>query len=159
MWALEQPLDKALLKSEYDDLAILGKVVTQGDGWHSLGLAMHMASGALFGAVYSHLAPLLPLPAYTRGPAVAMTEHLAVWPLGRVSDRFHPARKDLPTLAGNRRALAQSTIRHLVFGIVLGELERRVNASPEPSLPGAMPDYSHNGHGSLEHAFTGEPAS
>jgi len=158
VWALEQPLDKALLKSDYDDLAILGKVVTQGEAWHPLGLAMHMANGALFGAVYSHVAPLLPLPPYARGPAVAMTEHVAFWPLGRLSDRLHPARKQLPALTGNRRAFAQATIRHLVFGLVLGELERRVNASPEPALPGAPHDYSHNGHGSLEHAFTGEPA-
>jgi hypothetical protein len=152
VWALEQPLDKALLKSDYDDVELLGKALTRGDGWHSLGLAVHMAAGALFGAVYSHLAPLLPLPPYARGPAVALGEHLASWPLGRVSDRLHPARGELPILAGNRRAFAQATIRHLLFGLVLGELERLVNAGAEPIPPGPVPDYSSDGHGSLERA-------
>ena len=37
-------------------------------------------------------------------------------------DRYHPARKELPKLAANRRAFGQATIRHAVFGIVLGIL-------------------------------------
>jgi hypothetical protein len=44
-----------------------------------------------------------------------------------LSDRFHPARDQLPRLTGNRRALAQATWRHLLFGVVLGELERHAN--------------------------------
>ncbi len=39
-----------------------------------------------------------------------------------------PPRDDLPRLFGSRAALAQATWRHLLFGIVLGELERRVNS-------------------------------
>jgi hypothetical protein len=39
-------------------------------------------------------------------------------------DRYHPARKELPKLAGNRRAFGQATIRHAVFGAVLGVLEQ-----------------------------------
>ena len=45
---------------------------------------------------------------------------------GRPIDRVHPARDDLPKLSGNA-AFAQATWRHLVFGVVLGELERRFN--------------------------------
>lgn len=156
VWALEQPLDKALLSSDYDDVALLGKALTRGDGWYPAGLAMHMANGAAFGALYVGLAPVLPLPPVLRGPAAAVSEHLALWPLGRVCDRLHPARKDLPALTGNRRAFAQATIRHLLFGLVLGELERRVNPAPERVLPMPEPDYSSNGHGSLEHAFSTE---
>lgn len=154
VWALEQPLDKRLLSSGYDDVELLGKALTRGDGWYPAGLAWHMANGALYGAVYSNVAPVFPLPAVVRGPVLALAEHLALWPLGRLSDRFHPARKDLPTLAGNPRALAQGTIRHVLFGVVLGELERRVNAAPEPTPPGPELDYSSNGHGSFEHAFS-----
>jgi len=66
-----------------------------------------------------------------------------------------PRRKKLPTLTGNRKALAQAALRHLLFGIVLGELERRLNAAPRPpAAPDA--DFSSNGHGSLEHAITAE---
>jgi hypothetical protein len=154
VWALEQPLDKLLLSSDYDDVEILGRAVVRGDGWYPAGLAMHLFNGALFGAAYSNLAPVLPIPAMTRGPVVALGEQLATWPLSVVSDRFHPARKKLPTLTGNRAAFAQATIRHLLFGIVLGELERRVNAVPEPTPPIAETDFSSNGHGSLEHAVS-----
>ena len=66
---------------------------------------------------------------------MALAEHLALWPLTALTDRVHPARKDLPKLIGNRTAFAQATWRHLLFGFVLGELERRVNAEPEPAPP------------------------
>ena len=156
VWAAEQPLDKLLLGSDYDDIELLGRAVVGGDAWYPAGLAFHVGNGVLFGAVYSNVAPVLPLPPFLRGPVAALSEHLALWPLTTVSDRFHPARKQLPQLAGNRRAFAQATIRHLLFGFVLGELERRLNAAPEPAPPAAPPDFSSNGHGSLEHAVSAE---
>jgi hypothetical protein len=83
----------------------------------------------------------------------ALAEHFASWPLARFSDRHHPARGDLVALAGDRRALAQATWRHFLFGAVLGELERRLNAEDEfepPEVP-----ISSNGHGNIEHAAVG----
>ena len=159
VWALEQPLDKLVFGSRYDDVELLGRTLTSGDGWYPAGLAVHIQNGAMFGAIYANVAPMLPLPAPLRGPAVALTEHVALWPLGALSDRFHPARSQLTALAGNRRAFAQGAWRHLLFGIVLGELERRMNAEPEPVT--AEPDvrFSTNGHGSFEHAVPVEPAS
>jgi hypothetical protein len=154
VWALEQPLDKLLLASDYDDVEILGRAVVRGDGWYPAGFAFHLLNGAVFGAAYSNLAPVLPIPPVTRGPALAIGEQLATWPLGSLSDRFHPARKKLPALVGNRSAFIQATIRHLLFGIVLGELERRVNATPEPKPPAVDTDFSTNGHGSIEHAVS-----
>jgi hypothetical protein len=158
VWAAAQPLDKLLLGSRYDDVELLGRAVVGGDAWYPAGFAMHVGNGALFGALYSNVAPVLPLPPILRGPTVALTEHVALWPLAAVADRFHPARKQLPQLAGNRRAFAQATLRHLVFGLVLGELERRLNTAPEPAPPPGPPDFSANGHGSLEHAMSGESA-
>lgn len=159
VWALQQPLDKRLFASRYDDVELLGKAITRGDGWLPIGLAMHMGNGALFGAVYANLAPALPLPPGLRGPVVALTEHFALWPLGAMSDRLHPARDELPRLSGDRVAFVQAGWRHLVFGIVLGELERRMN--PEPDAVPAEPviDYSSNGHGSLEHAISARESS
>jgi hypothetical protein len=158
VWALEQPLDKLVFSCPYDDVELLGKAVTRGDGWYPAGLALHIQNGALFGAAYANLAPLLPLPAAMRGPAVGLLEHLASWPLTTVTDRLHPARKELPSLGANRKAFAQAAWRHLLFGIVLGELERRLNAAPEPAPPQPEADYSSNGHGSLEHAVSAGPA-
>ncbi len=154
VWALQQPLDKMVFSSRYDDVELLGRAVLQGDGWYPVGLAFHLLNGAAFGLVYANVAPALPVPPMLRGPAVGLAEHVALWPLGAVSDRWHPGREQLPPLAGNRRAFAQSTWRHLVFGLVLGELERRLNAEPEPAPLEPAADYSSNGHGSLEHAVS-----
>jgi hypothetical protein len=156
VWAAEQPLDKMLLDCPYDDVELLGKAVTRGSGWYPIGLAMHVWNGAVFGAVYSNVAGYLPVPPVLRGPVVALSEHLALWPLGSVSDRLHPARRELPDLRGNARAFAQSTVRHLLFGLVLGELERRLNAAPETAPPPSQLDFSSNGHGSIERAVSGE---
>jgi hypothetical protein len=156
VWALEQPLDKLLLDSQYDDVEWLGKAVTRGPGWYPVGLAMHVGNGAVFGAVYSNVASYLPLPPVLRGPAVALTEHLALWPLSAVSDKMHPGREDLPQLSGNGRAFAQATLRHLLFGLVLGELERRLNAEPETAPPPTQVNFSTNGHGSIERAISSE---
>jgi hypothetical protein len=71
-----------------------------------------------------------------------------------LTDRLHPARGDLPTLRGNRVAFLQAAWRHLLFGVVLGELERRINAEPEAEPPEPESPYSSNGHGSLEHAVS-----
>src|SRR5262249_61120166 len=113
----------------------------------------------VFGAVYANIAPAMPIPAPLRGPLVALIEHLALWPLTTVVDRVHPARDDLPKYGGNRTAFAQATRRHLLFGFVLGELQRRVNAEPEPAPPEPSANYSSNGHGSLQGAVSFQPAT
>jgi len=154
VWALQQPLDKMAFASRYDDVELLGRAVTRGNSWYPIGLAMHVGNGALFGAVYANVAPALPVPPALRGPVVALGEHVALWPLGALSDRFHPRRERLPRLAGDRTAFLQAAWRHLLFGFILGELERRINAEPEPTPPDAPVDYSSNGHGSLEHAVS-----
>jgi hypothetical protein len=155
VWALQQPLDQRVFGVDYDDTEILGKLVTRGRAWPVAGLALHLANGALFGAIYANVARRMPLPAWARGPAAALAEHLSTWPFTAVSDRLHPARAELPALSSSPAAFAQATWRHLVFGTVLGELERRLNA-PEDEPPAT---YEHvastNGHGNIEHAITG----
>ena len=88
---------------------------------------------------------------------MGLAEHLAGWPLVLATDRFHPARRDMPTLWGSSRAFAAATWRHLLFGFVLGELERRLNppeAEPEPVDAAAA---ASNGHGSVEHLVVTGP--
>ena len=150
VWAAQQPADKRVFESSYDDVEVLGKLVTSGDGWPVAGLALHVQNGAVFGAVYSQVRPFLPGPPVVRALTMAMAEHVCLWPLGRLVDRFHPARNDLEPLAGNRRAFAQATWRHLVFGLVLYELERRLNET-HVQEPAPVP-VSSNGHGNIEMA-------
>ncbi len=152
-WALQQPLDKLVFRSRYDDVELLGRAVRPDAGWYRAGLVLHVQNGALFGAVYANLTPGLPIPPVLRGPTAAVVEHMTLWPLVGLTDRFHPARDQLPVLSGSRRAYAQATWRHLLFGYVLGELERWLNAD-EPTSPGPAPDYASNGHGSLERAVS-----
>jgi len=148
VWAAQQPADKRVFGSGYDDVELLGKAVIRGDAWPVAGVALHVANGAIFGAVYSQLRPFLLGPPQVRAVTMAMAEHVASWPLGRLADRYHPARKELTTLTGNPRAFAQATWRHLLFGLVVGELERRLNvegADEPPEVP-----VSSNGHGNIE---------
>jgi hypothetical protein len=151
VWAAQQPIDKRLFGSEYDDVELLGKLVTRGSGWPAAGLALHAANGAAFGAGYSLARPFIPGPPAVAGAIAATIENLASWPLGALVDRHHPARRDLARLSGNGRALAQATWRHLLFGVVLGELERRLNPKDEFEPPGEVPASS-NGHGNIERA-------
>ncbi len=151
VWAAQQPLDKRVFGVDYDDAALLGKLATRGDAWLPIGLAAHVANGALFGAVYANVAPSLPIPPPLRGPLAGLVEHLATWPATALLDRLHPAAGDFPQLWGSGRAFAQATWRHLLFGTVMGELERRLN--PPEDIPPTMDEaaVSSNGHGSIEH--------
>src|SRR3954466_3251065 len=129
-----------------------GEGAPGGRAWPPVGAALHVLNGALFGAAYAHVAPSLPLPAWARGPAGGLAEHLAPGPLSVAIDEHHPARRELPALARNPRAFAQATWRHLLFGFVLGELERRLNPPPAPPPLPFEHAISSNGHGDIEQA-------
>ena len=153
LWAAQAPLDRRVFGVPYLDQELLGKAVTRGGAWQAVGVALHVTNGALFGAAYARIAPRLPLPPWARGPAAGLAEHLLTWPLAIAIEEHHPARAELPRLAGNGRAFAQATWRHLLFGVALGELERRLN----PPVPGPPPLHyepvtSSNGHGNIERA-------
>ncbi len=128
---MQQPLDKRAFGTRYDDVELLGKLVTRGPGWRVAGSAMHAANGAMFGATYALLRPRLPGPPVALALTVAMAENFGFWPLGRLIDRHHPARRQLEPLQGNRRALAAATWRHALFGVLLGAIEERLNGSVE----------------------------
>ncbi len=150
VWAAQQPLDKRVFGCRYDDVELLGKAVTRGPAWAPVGVALHLGNGALFGAAYAALRPLLPGPPLASALLASMAEHFGFWPLTTLIDRHHPARDELPRLSGSARALAQSTWRHAVFGVVLGLLEQQLNRErrgiPSPA------EVSGNGYGDIEAA-------
>jgi hypothetical protein len=158
VWAAQQPLDRRVFGHPYDDTELLGRLVVRSDAWQAAGVGLHLVNGAVFGAVYANVAPSLPVPPGLRGPLAGLAEHLALWPGAVVVDRVHPARSDLPQLWGSGRAFAQGAWRHVLFGFVLGELERRLNPPEEISLPVDDTIASSNGHGSVEHLVTPGPA-
>jgi hypothetical protein len=154
VWAAQQPLDKRVFGVDYDDTELLGKLVTRGPAWRPVGVALHLLNGAAFGAVYSGVAPSVQLPSWARGPLAALGEHVSTWPLTALMP-LHPAAKDFPPLFANPRAIAQATWRHALFGVVLGELERRLNPPPDTEIPSYEHAASTNGHGDLEAALSG----
>jgi len=160
VWAAQQPLDQRVFGVPYDDVRMLGTWVTRRPAWKPIGLALHVANGAAFGAAYTALAPRSQLPGWARGAAAGMAEHLATWPLTPLVARTHPDRAQLPELWGSGRAFAQACWRHVLFGAVLGELEQRLNGGPRrPTVP--VPDEhaaATNGHGDIEHALSPRPA-
>ena len=158
VWTAQQPLDKQVFGVDYDDAEFLGALVTRrrgGADTYAIGTALHVANGALFGAAYAALAPSVGLPGAVRGLAAGMAEHLATWPGTRFVAAWHPVGGKLPPLWGDRRAFAQATWRHALFGVVLGELERRLNPPEDPEIPSYEAVVSTNGHGDLERALSG----
>jgi hypothetical protein len=152
IWAAQQPLDKKLFGVDYDDAELLGSLITRDvrdPATLPIGVAMHVANGAAFGALYARISPSLPGPRPARAVAMAMAEHLASWPLLRFQS-LHPAARQMPKLWGDRNAFLQATWRHFLFGAVLGELERRLNPPPD-EVPADVEPVSTNGHGNPEH--------
>jgi hypothetical protein len=143
VWLLQQPLDQRIFEWPHDDAALLGRLTGTDT---ATGALLHVANGALFGAVYARVAPALPMPARLRGPAAGLLEHLATWPLTSLV---------APEMTSSRRAFAQSTWRHVLFGFVLGELERRLN--PPRLEPVSDEAVASNGHGSAEHLVATGP--
>jgi hypothetical protein len=151
-WAAQMPVDKHVFGVGFDDVELLGKAFTRGRAWRPIGLAIHLQNGAVFGAIYANLAPSVPLPSWALGPLAGLIENFATWPLMAVSERIHPARDALPHVSGSGRGLAQATWRHLLFGVLLGELERRLNAEPPVEPEPWVHVISSNGHGNIDHA-------
>ncbi len=149
VWAAQQPLDKRVFDCDYDDVEMLGKLVSRDASvWPAAGLALHVANGAAFGASYAQARPFLPGHPLASALLAGMAEHFALWPGTQLVDRFHPARAEMPKLFHSGRALAQATWRHALFALVMGELERRLNAGDYDEPP-PVPASS-NGHGNIE---------
>jgi hypothetical protein len=129
VWAIQQPLDKRVFGTRYDDVELLGKMLTRGPAWPVAGLVVHASNGAMFGGAYALVRARLPVPALPAALGAALIENFGFWPLGGLVDRFHPARRELEPLRGNRRALAAATWRHALFGVVLGVAEARLTAA------------------------------
>jgi hypothetical protein len=157
VWAAQQPLDKRVFGVDYDDAELLGRFIARGRAGYAAGVAAHLTNGAVFGAIYANVAPTLPGPRWLRGPAAGLAEHLATWPATALSSRV-PAWSTVPELWGSWPAFAQATWRHLLFGTVLGEVERRLNPAEVEAAPMDDATAATNGHGRAEDmAVSAEP--
>jgi hypothetical protein len=139
VWYVQMPLDKRVFRSDFDDTEALAELTRASAA--AAGTLLHLQNGALFGALYANVAPSLPVPPVLRGPLAALAEHVTTWPAMALIS---------PALARDGRAFLQSAWRHALFGLVLGELERRLNGPAELERVSEAAVAS-NGHGSAEH--------
>lgn len=125
VWAASEPIAARLFRPpvEYSDVRLLGALAT-GDGprWRSAGLAVHLANGAGFGAIFAAAGGR----GWKQGLAVAQVENLVLWPGMAVIDRLHPDRRSgaWPPLFTSGRVFAYEAAVHGLFGVVLGALLR-----------------------------------
>ena len=124
VWALQEPIDQRLLRCGYSDVAVLGKALTRGPHWRAAGLAIHALNGALFGLAHHEVRRILPVGSRKLALGMALAEHVLLYPLCYLVDRYHPARggPGIPPLLTNPRVFAQATWRHALFGTLLGWL-------------------------------------
>jgi len=112
-----------LPRTPYSDVRLLGRLVTRSRAWPAVGLALHLANGAAFGAVFERRG----LRGVKAGIAAAEIENLGLWPVLAVIDRIHPDRRDgsWPPLARNPRIALYEIAAHALFGAILGALVAR----------------------------------
>ena len=127
LWGLLEPLDRRIFRCDYSDIALLGKWVTRGPAWRAAGFAWHACNGAAFGLAFDELRKRSSRDPRRLALALALAEHVALYPLSGLVDAYHPARgqEGVPPLLRNPRAFAQATLRHAVFGYVLGRGARQ----------------------------------
>jgi hypothetical protein len=123
-WGIAEPLDQRLFRSDQSDIAVLGKAFSGGPRWRAVGFALHAMNGAVFGLAFHEARRRIPVEQRRLALGMALLENVASWPLGWFVDRYHPrlGGRGVPPLQGNGRAFGQATVRHALFGIVLGRL-------------------------------------
>jgi hypothetical protein len=107
VWGLLEPLDRRVLRCDYSDVRLVGF------GDRRLGFVVHAANGAVFGLVFDAVRRRVDVDQQRLAVGLALGEHVALWPLMAFVDR---------ELVRSPRAFAQSTLRHAVFGWLLGRL-------------------------------------
>lgn len=124
-WAAIEPFDKRLFRLDYSDVALLGKLVTRSRWWPVAGLALHAANGAAFGLAFDQVRRRTGAEPRRLALSLALVENFTTFPLASQLERWHPASGE-PGVASfwNARGLGQATVRHGLFGVVLGRLAR-----------------------------------
>jgi hypothetical protein len=117
VWAAAESALGRIFRTSYSDVKLLGGVTGTSP---PAALALHLANGAVFGAVFERLGWRGPL----RGALAAQAENLLLWPGMVVAQRVHPACRsgEWPPLFTNARVFAYEATVHGLFGAVLGLL-------------------------------------
>src|SRR6059058_6169822 len=92
LWGLLEPLDEPIFRSDYRNVALLGKLLVRGRGWRVAGLAAHTANGALFGLAFHAVRRRTRIEPRRLAVGLALAENVALYPLTLLFDAHHPRR-------------------------------------------------------------------
>ena len=122
-WAAAEPALRDAVGGHHSQARLIGGLAAPDGDWHTVGLGVHLANGAMFGLAFAWLG----LGGVAQGVLAAEAENALLWPFTAVLDRLHPDVRSgaWPAMAGNPNAFAQEVLGHAVFGAVLGVLVRR----------------------------------
>ena len=120
VWVAAEPLGQRVFRTRYSIVRLLGAFLTSRPPWRRLGIAVHLANGAFFGAIFGRLNG----GGWRQGLVAAELENLVLWPAMALVDRIHPDRRSgsWPPLMSNPRIFAYEATMHALFGVVLGLL-------------------------------------
>jgi hypothetical protein len=122
-WAAAEPALREATGGHHGQARLIGGLAAADGDWQTVGLGVHLANGAMFGATFAWLG----LGGVAQGVLAAEAENAVLWPFTAVLDRLHPDVRSgaWPAMARSPNAFAQEVLGHAVFGAVLGALVRR----------------------------------
>jgi hypothetical protein len=120
VWVAVEPVWRRAFGGPHSELRLVGRMLAPESSWKPVGLAVHLANGAIFGIAFDRLGGR----GVGRAVVAAQVENALLWPGMLIVDRIHPDVRDAswPPLARDPRVIAQEVASHLVFGVVLGGL-------------------------------------
>ena len=138
VWGVLEPVDQRLFRDDYSDVAVLGKAFTRGRGWRPLGLALHAAERRGLRARLPRDRASVSRDPRRLAIELALAEHLTLFPTGTLVDRYHPARGEPGVrTVFSAPAFAQATVRHALFGVVLGRASGTQKRTPPRARRGS----------------------
>lgn len=120
VWVAAEPIGQRAFRTRYSDVRLLGALLTTRTGWRPIGIALHLANGAIFGSAFARMGGR----GWRHGLLAAELENLLLWPAMAVMDRIHPDRRRgvWPPLVTSPQIFAYEVTMHALFGVVLGLL-------------------------------------
>ena len=133
VWVAAEPIGQRVFRTSYSDVRLLGALLTSSGPWRRVGIVVHLANGALFGAIFGRMGG----GGWRQGLISAELENLVLWPTMAVVDRIHPDRRSesWPPLVSSPRVFAYEATMHALFGVVLGLLHPPARDTNGPGAP------------------------
>jgi hypothetical protein len=133
VWVWAEPIGQRVFRTSYSDVRLLGALLTARGPWRRVGIVVHLANGAFFGATFGRMGG----GGSRQGVVAAELENLVLWPTMALVDRIHSDRRSRswPPLVSSPRVFADEATMHALFGVVLGLLHPPAGDTNRPDAP------------------------